>query len=86
MYDESRKVIILIAMGLVLAMILTALVVPYNSSSDDTQPVIRETTIRIVEDTLSVDDSRVVSRTTVGKQSFLIFKLGHHYQVFEEKK
>jgi hypothetical protein len=47
---------------------------------------IRNEQLKIVEDTLSVDDSRIVSRVTVDKQKFIIFKLGRSYYAFEEQK
>ncbi len=47
---------------------------------------IRNEQLKIVEDTLSVDDSRIVSRVTVDKQKFIIFKLGRNYYAFEEQK
>ena len=46
---------------------------------------IRNEQLKIVEDTFSVDDSRIVSRVTVDKQKFIIFKLGRSYYAFEEQ-
>lgn len=54
---------------------------------DEEQPnPIRNEQLKIVEDTLSVDDSRIVSRVVVNKQKFIIFKLGRNYYAFEEQK
>ena len=50
-----------------------------------TQIAIPNTELRVVEDTLNPDDSRIVSRVTINKQKFLIFKLGGQYYAFEEK-
>lgn len=47
---------------------------------------IRNEQLTIVEDTLNPDDSRIVSRVTVNKQKFIIFKLGRNYYAFEEQK
>lgn len=53
---------------------------------EDKPNPIRNEQLKIVEDTLSVDDSRIVSRVTVDKQKFIIFKLGRSYYAFEEQK
>ena len=57
----------------------------WTTAEEQKPTLIPNTELRVAEDTLNPDDSRIVSRVTINKQKFLIFKLGRNYYAFEEK-